>query len=72
MSESPTVTAGSPRHEGALSRLARACARHGWRTIAIWVVVAVAIVGGSATIGGTHLLDKWDPRPWAPTESKAP
>jgi len=58
MSESPTVTAGSPRHEGALSRLARACARHGWRTIAIWVVVAVAIVGGSATIGGT-LVDEF-------------
>ena len=46
MSESPTVTARGPRHEGALARLARACARHGWRTIAIWVVVAVAIVGG--------------------------
>jgi putative drug exporter of the RND superfamily len=58
MSESPTVTAGGPRQEGALSRLARACARHGWRTIAIWVVVAVAIVGGSATIGGT-LVDEF-------------
>src|SRR5215207_9309054 len=58
MSESPIVTAGGPSHEGALSRLARACARHGWRTIAIWVVVAVAIVGGSATIGGT-LVDEF-------------
>jgi putative drug exporter of the RND superfamily len=46
------------RHEGALARLARACARHGWRTIAVWVVVAVAIVGGSATIGGT-LVDEF-------------
>jgi putative drug exporter of the RND superfamily len=56
MSQSPPVPARS--HEGALARLARACARHGWRTIAIWVVVAVAIVGGSATVGGT-LVDEF-------------
>ena len=45
-------------HEGALARLARACARHGWRTIAIWVVAAVAIVAASTTIGGT-LVDEF-------------
>ena len=58
MSQNTTATADAPQHEGALARLARACARHGWRTIAIWVVVAVAIVGGSATFGGT-LVDEF-------------
>jgi RND superfamily putative drug exporter len=58
MSQNTTATAHGPQHEGALARLARACARHGWRTIAIWVVVAVAIVGGSASFGGT-LVDEF-------------
>ena len=50
----------SPRrnHEGALARLARACARHRWRTVVAWVVAIVAIVAGSATVGGT-LVDEF-------------
>ena len=46
------------RHEGALAGLARWCARHGWATIGIWVVLAVGIAGASATIGGT-LVDEF-------------
>ena len=58
MSDRSSTRTEVPTHEGALARLARACARHGWRTIAIWVVVAVGIVGASATIGGT-LVDEF-------------
>ncbi|HWQ23905.1 MAG TPA: MMPL family transporter [Gaiellaceae bacterium] len=46
------------RHEGALARLGRACARHAWRTIMLWLVAAAAIVGASATVGGT-LVDEF-------------
>lgn len=45
-------------HEGALAALARACARHAWRTIGAWVVVAIVIVGAVATFGGT-LVDEF-------------
>jgi RND superfamily putative drug exporter len=40
------------RHEGALARLARACALHPKRTIALWVALLVVAVGASATFGG--------------------
>ncbi len=46
------------QHEGALARLARACARHHWRTIGVWLAVVVAIVGASQTFGGT-LVDEF-------------
>ncbi len=46
------------RHEGALAGLARACARHRWRTVLIWIVAAAAIVTASATAGGT-LVDEF-------------
>ncbi len=45
-------------HEGFLSALARACARHAWRTIGAWIVVAVVIIGAVATVGGT-LVDEF-------------
>jgi RND superfamily putative drug exporter len=48
-----------PRHEGALARVARACARHRWRTVLVWVVAAAAIVVGSASFGGT-LVDEFN------------
>ena len=49
-----------PAHEhgGALSRLARACAAHGWRTIAIWVVAIVAVLGAAQSVGGS-LVDEF-------------
>lgn len=38
--------------EGALARLARACASHPRRTIAVWIALLVVAVGSSATFGG--------------------
>jgi RND superfamily putative drug exporter len=58
MSQHQAPRPDAERHEGALARLARACARHRWRTVGIWVLAAVAIVAGSATIGGT-LVDEF-------------
>ncbi len=52
MSATPQADGGVSRHDGALSRLARACARHGWRTIAVWVIAVAAIAGASQTLGG--------------------
>jgi len=46
------------RHEGLLARVGRACARHGWRTVIVWVVAAVAIAATSAAAGGT-LVDEF-------------
>ena len=46
------------RHEGWLAGLARACSRHRWRTIGSWIVLVVAIIGGSASFGGT-LVDEF-------------
>ena len=45
-------------HEGALARLGRASARHGWRTVFAWVAATVAIVAATATLGGT-LVDEF-------------
>jgi putative drug exporter of the RND superfamily len=53
MSPTPSPAA----HRGALARLARACAAHGWRTIAIWVVAVVAIAGAAQTVGGSLVDD---------------
>jgi RND superfamily putative drug exporter len=39
-------------HSGALARLARACAAHPKRTIAVWVALLVVAVGSSAAFGG--------------------
>jgi RND superfamily putative drug exporter len=58
MSHPTTSPPDAPRHEGALARLARACARHRWRTVGIWVVLAAAIVMGSVSFGGT-LVDEF-------------
>ncbi len=44
-------------HEGVLARLGRACARHRWRTIAIWLAAIVAVVGVSRVAGGTLVDD---------------
>ena len=44
-------------HEGALARLGRACARHRWRTIAIWLAAIIAVVGVSRVAGGTLVDD---------------
>jgi RND superfamily putative drug exporter len=46
------------RHEGALARLGRASARHGWRTVLAWVAATVAIIAATATFGGT-LVDEF-------------
>lgn len=46
-----------PAHGGALSRLARASAGHGWRTIVIWIVAVVAIAGAAQTVGGSLVDD---------------
>jgi RND superfamily putative drug exporter len=56
MSTSPVPDA--PARTGALSRLAHACAAHGWRTIAIWVVAVVAVFGASQSLGGS-LVDEF-------------
>jgi putative drug exporter of the RND superfamily len=40
-------------HTGMLAGLARACANHAWRTIALWIAAAVMIIGGAAMYGGT-------------------
>jgi RND superfamily putative drug exporter len=53
-----STTPSPAEHGGALSRLARACAAHGWRTIAIWVVAVVAIAGAAQTVGGS-LVDEF-------------
>ncbi|MCC6222937.1 MAG: MMPL family transporter [Thermoleophilia bacterium] len=45
-------------HEGALARLGRACARHRWRTIGLWLVAIVAVVGVSRVAGG-ELVDEF-------------
>ena len=58
MSSSRTSPGDGARPEGALSRLARACARHGWRTIVVWVIAVGAIAGLSQTVGGS-LVDEF-------------
>ena len=58
------ASAGAPdpgsttRYGGALSGLGRACARHPWRVIGLWVVAIVLIIGASGTIGGM-LVDEF-------------
>jgi RND superfamily putative drug exporter len=39
-------------HTGALARLARACALHPQRTIAVWVALLAVAIGSSAAFGG--------------------
>jgi putative drug exporter of the RND superfamily len=48
---SPTSPGGGA-HTGVLARLARACALHPKRTIALWVVLLVAAIGSSTAFGG--------------------
>jgi len=59
-SYSPTVdsTGQRPNHEGALARLGRACAQHGWRTVIAWIAAAILIVFASQAFGGT-LVDEF-------------
>jgi RND superfamily putative drug exporter len=47
--EPPAVAAGPT---GALARLARACARHPWRTLSAWLLLIVAVAFSAATFGG--------------------
>ena len=47
-----------PARPGALPRLTHACAAHGWRTIAVWIVVIVGIFGAAGTVGG-QLVDQF-------------
>ncbi len=54
----PASAGHHTRHEGALARLGRSVARHAWRTVAIWIVAAVAVVAASQTVGGT-LVDEF-------------
>ncbi len=54
----PAVLKSGRDHEGLLAGLARACARHRWRTVIIWIIAAAAIVVGAGTIGGT-LVDEF-------------
>jgi putative drug exporter of the RND superfamily len=49
---SPTSPESGHGHKGALARLARACALHPKRTIALWVALLVLAVGSSAAFGG--------------------
>jgi len=42
----------STRPPGALTRLVRACAEHPRRTIAIWLVLVVAVIGAKMAFGG--------------------
>ena len=53
----PTPDAKRPS-ESALTKLGRACARHPWRVIALWIVAAIVIIGGSIAGGGT-LVDEF-------------
>jgi RND superfamily putative drug exporter len=45
------------RQGGGLSRLARSCALHPWRTIGIWIA-AIVILGGSAQMFGGTLVNE--------------
>jgi RND superfamily putative drug exporter len=49
---SPTPSNGDARAAGVLARLARACALHPKRTIAVWVALLVVAVGSSTAFGG--------------------
>jgi putative drug exporter of the RND superfamily len=51
-------TGGTPRQSGGLARLARACALHPWRTIALWVTV-IATLGVSAQMFGGKLVNEF-------------
>jgi RND superfamily putative drug exporter len=55
---SPPPASDPPVRPGALSRLAHACAAHGWRTIAVWLVAIVAVFGAAQTLGGP-LVDQF-------------
>ncbi|MGI9657813.1 MAG: MMPL family transporter [Gaiellaceae bacterium] len=44
--------------EPALTKLARACARHPWHVIGLWIALAILIIGASAGAGGT-LVDEF-------------
>ena len=35
-----------------LYRLGRACVQHRWRTIGVWLIAAVALIGLNNTVGG--------------------
>ncbi len=41
-----------------LTSLARACARHPWRVIGLWIVLIVIVIGASGTVGG-ELVDEF-------------
>ena len=47
-----TTTDSGTATGGALSRLARACALHPWRTIATWIVLIIAIATSANAFGG--------------------
>jgi putative drug exporter of the RND superfamily len=60
-----TATDTAPRgagqrtdHEGFLAALGRAAARHGWRTIGIWIAAAALVFGAAGTVGGS-LVDQF-------------
>jgi RND superfamily putative drug exporter len=42
----------NPPGERGLTRFVRACAEHPWRTLGLWLVTIVVIVGASAAFGG--------------------
>lgn len=54
----PHTSSPPPVRSGALSRLAHACAGHGWRTIGTWIVAVVAVVVLSQSFGGA-LVDQF-------------
>jgi putative drug exporter of the RND superfamily len=45
------------RQRGLLARVTRASAHHPWRTLAVWLVVVIAIIASSQTFGGKLVND---------------
>ena len=46
-----------PAALGLTGRISAASARHPWRTIAIWVVLTLALVASSRVLGGVFTTD---------------
>jgi putative drug exporter of the RND superfamily len=55
MSTSPTNQ--QPPHRGVVARLARWCVEHRLRTLIVWLVVLVVVIGASGAVGTRHATD---------------
>jgi RND superfamily putative drug exporter len=46
-----------PPHRGVVARVARWCVEHRLRTLIVWLVVLVAVIGASSAVGTRHATD---------------